>query len=210
MSGFDWFRRFLTGLDTVSQFSWISHVIETNILSLGRGIHSNSPLLNVFRNKWWDKGYTDTWLWMGEFRYDLHDFWGKYTNFRCISVLRTVQSDLVTFWRCRCQKVQKIPIYPCIGFAKIKEINKYLSENDELMIESTFWSTEVNFWPISANKGSLRVSNAVLVHLQWSHTEFGVKKPSPSSISCLKTDREHSFLRYQKGPQRWKQAQNGI
>ena len=51
---------------------------------------------------------------------------------------------------------------------KSKEINKSLSENNEIMIESTFWSTEVNFWPISANEGSLRVSNSVLVHLQWS------------------------------------------
>ena len=85
---------------------------------------------------------------------------------------------------------------------KNKEINKSLSENDNTMIESTFWSTEVNFWPISANEVSLHVSNAVLVHLQWSQTESGVEKPSPSSISCLKTDREHSFLSYHKGPQR--------
>ena len=76
-----------------------------------------------------------------------------------------------------------------------------MSENDDTMIESTFWSTEVNFGPISANEGSLRVSNAILVHLQWSQTESGVKKPSSSRVSCLKTDREHSFLSYHKGPQ---------
>ena len=87
-------------------------------------------------------------------------------------------------------------------FGKNKEINKSLSENDDITIENTFWPTEVNFWPISTNEGSLRVSDAVLVHLQWSQTESDVKKPSPSSVSCLKTDREHSFLSYHKGPQR--------
>ena len=40
----DWFRRFLTGCDTVLQFSWISHVIEASILSFGRRIVRNSPL----------------------------------------------------------------------------------------------------------------------------------------------------------------------
>ena len=87
-----------------------------------------------------------------------------------------------------------------------KEINKPLSENDHTMIESTFWSTEVNFWPISVSEGSLHVSDTVLVHPQWSQTEFGVEKPSQSCVSCLKTDREHSFLSYHKGPQRWKEV----
>ena len=89
-------------------------------------------------------------------------------------------------------------------FKKIKEINKSLSENDNTTMEDTFWSTEVNFRPISANEGSLRVSNAVLVHLQWSQTEYGVKKPSSLGVSCLKTDLEHSFLSCHKGPQRQK------
>ena len=83
---------------------------------------------------------------------------------------------------------------------KIMEINKSLSENDNTTIEDTFWSTEVNFRPISVNEGSLRVSDAVLVHLQWSQTEYGVKKTSSSSVECLKTDLEHSFLSYHKGP----------
>ena len=89
-------------------------------------------------------------------------------------------------------------------FKKIKEINKSLNRKWHTTIEDDFWSTEVNFWPISANEGSLRVSDAVLVHLQWSQTEYGVKKPSSSGVSCLKTDLEHSFLSYHKGPQRQK------
>ena len=171
----------------------------------------NSPLLNTLKNNIPDHIPTDTWIWMGKFRDHLHDFRRKPHNFRYRSVLSAVQK--VTFWLSDgvgVNRSRKISIYPCIGYEKNKEIKKSSSENDNTMIESTFWSTEVNFWPISANAGSLRVSDAVLVHLQWSQTESGVKKPSPSSISCLKTDREHSFLRYQKGPQRWKQAQNGI
>ena len=90
------------------------------------------------------------------------------------------------------------------------EVNKSLSENDDITIETIFWSTEINFWLISANEGSLCVSDAVLVHIQWSQTEPGVKKPSPPSVSYLKTDREHSFLSYHKGPQRQKYVVNGI
>ena len=66
-----------------------------------------------------------------------------------------------------------------------KEINKYLSENDNIAIENIFWPAEINFWPISTNEGSLRVSDAVLVHLQWSHTESDVKKPFPLSEGML-------------------------
>ena len=119
-------------------------------------------------------------------------------------MLRVVQNDRVGFCRCRCEKVQKNLDITIKWFKKIKEINKSLSENDNTTIEDVFWSTEVNFWPISANEGSLRVSDAVLVHLQWSQTEYGVKKPSSSGVSCLKTDLEHSFLSYHKGPQRQK------
>jgi len=117
-------------------------------------------------------------------------------------VLRVVRDDLVTFWRWRHEKFQKNLDISIKWFEKIKEINKSLSENNNVTIEDTFWSTEVNFGPISANEGSLCVSNAVLVHLQWSQTEYGVKKPSSSSVECLKTDLEHSFLSYHKGPQR--------
>ena len=81
-------------------------------------------------------------------------------------------------------------------------MHKSLLENNDTTIESIFWSTKVNFQSISANEGSLHVSNAVLLHLQWSQTESDVKKPSPSSVSCLKTDREHSFLSYHKRLQR--------
>ena len=83
-----------------------------------------------------------------------------------------------------------------------REINKPLSENDHTMIESTFWSTEINFWPISLNEGLLLVSDIILVHPQWSQIESGVENPSQLSVSCLKTNREHSFLNYHKGPQR--------
>ena len=77
-----------------------------------------------------------------------------------------------------------------------------MKENDNITIEDIFWPVEVNFWPISTNERSSRVSDAVLVHIQWSQTESDVKKPSPLSVSCLKTDREHTFLSYHKGPQR--------
>ena len=103
-------------------------------------------------------------------------------------MLRVVRDDLVTFWRWRHEKFKKNLDITIKWFEKIKEINKSLSENDNSAIEDTFWSTEVNFGPISANEGSLCVSNAVLVHLQWSQTEYGVKKPSSSSVECLKTD----------------------
>ena len=85
------------------------------------------------------------------------------------------------------------------------------------MIESTFWSTEVILCPISVSEGSLLVTNTILVHPQWSHTRSGVGKSSQSSVSCLKTDREHSFLNYHKGHHhRWKEVaikrdlENGI
>ena len=119
-------------------------------------------------------------------------------------MLRVVQDALVAFWQCRREKSKKNLDITMKWFEKIKEINKSLSENDNATIEDTFWSTEVNFGPISANEASLCVSNAVLVHLQWSQTEYGVKKPSSSGVSCLKTDLEHSFLSYHKGPQRQK------
>ena len=57
------------------------------------------------------------------------------------------------------------------------------------------------------------VSNTVLVHLRWSQTESGVEKPSPSSISCLKTDGEHSFLvitRDHRGKKRSKKGSRGL
>ena len=75
-----------------------------------------------------------------------------------------------------------------------KETNKSLSENNDTMIESTFWSM-LNIYrdQILINFGKrglvtcymLRVSHIVLVHLQWSQTESGVKKPFPLSVSCL-------------------------
>ena len=129
---------------------------------------SNSPLLNFFRNKSPDKSRPNTWICMGKFRDHLLDFWRKSTFFDTDLVLSADQVDFMTFWRCRCQKVQKNLDISMYRFEKNKEINKSLSENDDTTIENTFWSTEVNFWPISANGGSLRVSNTVLVHLQWS------------------------------------------
>ena len=81
-------------------------------------------------------------------------------------------------------------------FEKIKEINKFSSGNDNVTIENTFWSTEVNFWPISANEGPLRVLNAVLVRLQWSQREYGVK----NRLHRV-SDLEHSILSYHRGPQ---------
>ena len=45
---FDWFRQFLSGRDTISQFSWISHDINVKILWLGRGIHQELTSVEWF------------------------------------------------------------------------------------------------------------------------------------------------------------------
>ena len=37
------------------------------------------------------------------------------------------------------------------------------------MVVGGFWSTEINFWPISTHEGSISVSDIVLVHFQGPH-----------------------------------------
>ena len=75
------------------------------------------------------------------------------------------------------------------------------------MIESTFWYTSINFWPtsVSEGEGSLRISIIVLciVHSVSisGHRQDLVSKIVSISVSCLKTDRDHSFLSYHKGYQ---------
>ena len=176
---FDWFRRFLTGRDTFLHFPCILH--DLSVLKRYLDSKNIKPLifLNAFTKCIPECIPPDTWIWMGKFRDHLHDFRRKTTSFRYRSMLREVQGDHVTFWRCRCQKVQKNLDITMYRFENNKEINKSLSENDDITIENTFWPTEVNFWPISTNEGSLRVSDTVLVHLQWSQTESDVKNSFP-------------------------------
>ena len=173
-------------------------------MSSDEEFHRNSLRANVLKNGSPGDIPVGLWLWIVKFRDNLHDFRHKPTNFRYRLVLRAVQGDPMSSWRCRCQKVQKSIDITINRLEKNKDTNTYLSENDNTTIENTFWSTEISFWPISVNEGSLRVSNAVLVCLHRSQTEYEVKKPCSSSVSCLKTDREHSFLSYHKGPQRQK------
>ena len=60
---------------------------------------------------------------------------------------------------------------------KILKILNHKVGNVITMIVDTFWSTEINFCPIPTHEGSIPASDTVLVHLQGSQVESGVKKP---------------------------------
>ena len=79
------------------------------------------------------------------------------------------------------------------GRKNIRRILSHKVTNVVTMVVGGFWSTEINFWPISTHEGSISVSDIVLVHFQGPQVTSDVKKPVWVK-SLVNRDREWTHI----------------
>ena len=89
--------------------------------------------------------------------------------------------------------------YPLLTWAKIFKIQNSKVGNDLTRVMDTFWSTEINFCPISTYEGSISVSDTTFSHSQGFFGSSDVKKPSQPSVLWQKTAREQLLLSCLRG-----------